>query len=204
MSKMIKCKTCNADIASSAKVCPSCGAKNKKPFYQQVWFWIIIGVLFFAIVSGAAGSADSGSSGGNGDGGSNGTVPTNSKFAGSCGINASAEMGSSIIGYPTITINIENITDKKISAIQFYFVPMDVYGEEISGWTAQNKLYTDTAIPAGTSNSVTYQFIEDSVKSGKLYVYSVYFEDGTEWGDKNATKSTILKNALVIDVDGES
>ncbi|NOW20903.1 rubrerythrin [Clostridium saccharobutylicum] len=30
MSKMIKCKTCGADIASSAKTCPSCGAKNKK------------------------------------------------------------------------------------------------------------------------------------------------------------------------------
>ena len=32
MSKMIKCKTCGADIASSAKSCPGCGAKNKKPF----------------------------------------------------------------------------------------------------------------------------------------------------------------------------
>lgn len=32
MGKMIKCRTCETDIASSAKVCPSCEAKNKKIF----------------------------------------------------------------------------------------------------------------------------------------------------------------------------
>lgn len=30
MAKMVKCKTCGADIAKSAKICPHCGAKNKK------------------------------------------------------------------------------------------------------------------------------------------------------------------------------
>ena len=29
MGKMIKCKTCSKEIASKAKVCPECGAKNK-------------------------------------------------------------------------------------------------------------------------------------------------------------------------------
>lgn len=29
MDKMTKCKTCGADIAKSAKVCPACGAKQK-------------------------------------------------------------------------------------------------------------------------------------------------------------------------------
>ncbi|MBQ7574210.1 MAG: DUF4352 domain-containing protein [Clostridia bacterium] len=52
MSKMIKCKSCNADIASSAKVCPSCGAKNKKPIFKRWWFWVIIGVAVICIVSG--------------------------------------------------------------------------------------------------------------------------------------------------------
>ncbi len=51
MSKMMKCKTCGVDIASSAKSCPSCGAKNKKPFYTKWWFW----VLAILIVSGALG-----------------------------------------------------------------------------------------------------------------------------------------------------
>lgn len=52
MAKMIKCKTCGADIASSAKTCPSCGAKNKKPFYKKWWVWLIV----IIILIGAAGS----------------------------------------------------------------------------------------------------------------------------------------------------
>ena len=35
------CKTCGATIAKNAKRCPKCGAKNKKPIYKRVWFWII-------------------------------------------------------------------------------------------------------------------------------------------------------------------
>ena len=50
MSKMTKCKSCGADIASSAKRCPSCGAKNKKPIYKRVWFWILVVVLLIAVV----------------------------------------------------------------------------------------------------------------------------------------------------------
>lgn len=49
MSKMTKCKTCGADIASNAKACPSCGAKNKKPIYKKWWFWLIIVVVVIAI-----------------------------------------------------------------------------------------------------------------------------------------------------------
>ena len=48
MNKMTKCKSCGADIASSAKRCPSCGAKNKKPIYKRVWFWILVVVLLIA------------------------------------------------------------------------------------------------------------------------------------------------------------
>ena len=35
MSKMKNCKACGAEIATSAKSCPKCGAKNKKPFYKK-------------------------------------------------------------------------------------------------------------------------------------------------------------------------
>lgn len=55
MPKMIKCKTCGNDIASSAKNCPSCGAKNKKPIYKKVWFWIIV----LIVVAGAIGGGNS-------------------------------------------------------------------------------------------------------------------------------------------------
>lgn len=49
MDKMTKCKTCGADIAKSAKVCPSCGAKQKKPVVL-----IVIAVIFAIGVIGAA------------------------------------------------------------------------------------------------------------------------------------------------------
>ncbi len=110
-----------------------------------------------------------------------------SVFDGDCGVAVSAEMGETIIGFPELTISITNTTSKTISAIQFYAVPLDVYGEEISGWTAQNRLYTDTAIEAGASTSISYQLIEDSVKTVRLYIYSVFFSDGTEWGNREAT-----------------
>lgn len=49
MDKMTKCKTCGADIAKSAKVCPACGAKQKKPVAL-----IVIAVIFAIGIVGAA------------------------------------------------------------------------------------------------------------------------------------------------------
>ncbi len=59
MSKIVKCKTCNEEMAANAKACPKCGAKNKKPFYKKWWFWAIIGIVVIAI--GTSGN-DSGNS----------------------------------------------------------------------------------------------------------------------------------------------
>ena len=203
-TKTTTCKVCNQEIAKSAKSCPHCGARRKKPLFLRWWFWVII----IAIIAGAAGSgASAGNTTGNDSAGisvqdkenSTITAPT-SIFEGDCGIQATAEIGDNIIGYPELNITITNITDKEIAAIKFYAVPYDVYGDEIKGWTTQKELYTDTAIPAGKTTTITYSLIENSVKSVKLYVYSVYFEDGTEWGDKNATSSKILDGAPMIEV----
>lgn len=57
MSKMVKCKTCGADVAKSAKVCPSCGAKQKKPH-------IVLGVVILLIGLGLIGSTFGGGSNG--------------------------------------------------------------------------------------------------------------------------------------------
>ena len=213
MSKMINCKTCGAPIAASAKSCPACGAKNKKPIAKRPWFWILIVFVFVGVLGTAAnGGKDnttSSSSTSNSESSSTSSSAKvasnkNSAFEGDCGISASGEMGSSAINYPELGISITNNTDKEITAIKFYAVPYDVYGDEIKGWTSQNNLYTDTAIPAGSSTTIYYQFIEDSVKTVKLYVYSVYFADGTEWGNKDATKSVILENGAEIEVSGQS
>lgn len=39
------CKTCGAMIAKKAKKCPQCGAKNKKPVYKRIWFWILVIII---------------------------------------------------------------------------------------------------------------------------------------------------------------
>ena len=58
MGKMIQCKSCSKEIASSAKTCPGCGAKNKKPIYKRPWFIVIA----FLVIVGAMGGSNDGDS----------------------------------------------------------------------------------------------------------------------------------------------
>jgi len=57
--KMIKCKTCGKEIAKSAKVCPSCGKKNKRPFWQTLLVGIGIIIVIAIIANIADGSNNS-------------------------------------------------------------------------------------------------------------------------------------------------
>ena len=52
-AKMINCKSCGNEIASNAKTCPGCGAKNSKPIFKKWWFWLII-VLFIGGILGSS------------------------------------------------------------------------------------------------------------------------------------------------------
>lgn len=205
MAKMTKCKTCGTEIASSAKSCPTCGAKNNISLGKRIL--IALAVFFFIILVVGIGNSSDDNPSTNNPPVSDGTptsTPKNPDFIGECGIEATAEMQSSIIGYPELNVSIRNTTDKDISAIQFYVVPYDVYGEEITNWMSQNKLYTDETISAGKSDTRTFSFIDASVKTVKLYAYSVYFSDGSEWGNKDAAKSVITNNGVEIQVYGES
>lgn len=56
-STMQKCKVCGNEMASSAKQCPKCGAKNSKSIYKKWWFWLII-VVFIAIIAGNSNSGN--------------------------------------------------------------------------------------------------------------------------------------------------
>ena len=58
MAKMTQCKACSKEIASNAKSCPGCGAKNKKPIYKRPWF-IVIAFLVIVGAIGGAGDDDS-------------------------------------------------------------------------------------------------------------------------------------------------
>ena len=46
--KMTTCKTCGKEMAKNAKVCPNCGAKNKKPI---PWFIAIIVVIVIIVIA---------------------------------------------------------------------------------------------------------------------------------------------------------
>ncbi len=128
-----------------------------------------------------------------------------SQFDGDCGIQASAHMSSDIINHPQLKVALRNTTNKDIAAIKFLAVPYDVYGEEInSGLFSQEHLYTDDLLPAGKKKTITYgPFILQNIKKVKLFVYSVYFEDGTEWGDKEASRTEILKYGQKIEATFE-
>ncbi len=65
MAKMIHCKSCGKEIAESAKTCPGCGAKNKKPFYKAVWFWVIVAIIFIGVVAGGGSDENSATDSGN-------------------------------------------------------------------------------------------------------------------------------------------
>ncbi len=50
-NKLIKCKSCGREIAANAKVCPACGAKNKKPIYKRIWFWILVLIVILGVAT---------------------------------------------------------------------------------------------------------------------------------------------------------
>lgn len=50
-SKISVCKNCGIPLPEKATVCPSCGAKNKKPIYKKWWFWLIIVLIVAGIIS---------------------------------------------------------------------------------------------------------------------------------------------------------
>lgn len=49
--KMKNCTSCEAEIAKSAKVCPNCGAKNKKPIYKRAWFIVLVVFVVIGTIS---------------------------------------------------------------------------------------------------------------------------------------------------------
>lgn len=62
-SKLITCKHCGQQIAASAKACPHCGGKNKKPIYKRVWIWVLIVIVLIGVIGGGSGSKDSSNNG---------------------------------------------------------------------------------------------------------------------------------------------
>lgn len=53
--KMAVCQNCGAEMAASARTCPKCGAKNKKPIYKRPWFIAVVVIVIIGVIGGAAG-----------------------------------------------------------------------------------------------------------------------------------------------------
>lgn len=121
MERMVICRTCGEEIAASAKVCPKCGGRNKQPIFKKWWFWAIVVVVVFGAI-GSRGSGETVDSGTNNSAGGGApereqsSVSTEEKvsvFSGDCGISAVAEMGTDIIGQPTLSVSVTNLTEKR-------------------------------------------------------------------------------------------
>lgn len=52
-NQLTTCEICGGELAASAKKCPHCGAKRKKPFFKKWQFWVI--VIFVVGVIGSVG-----------------------------------------------------------------------------------------------------------------------------------------------------
>ena len=54
MAKLIVCKTCEKEIAASAKICPHCGAPNKKSSWIKNLLLVFLGIIAINLISGGA------------------------------------------------------------------------------------------------------------------------------------------------------
>lgn len=128
---------------------------------------------------------------------------TKQQFSEECPIEVTAKVEDNLIGYPMLRCAVKNNSDKDIIAYELYFVPKDVYGEERTNWKVTNKLVSDSLLKAGTSEKASWSLLDELIKKGDLYVYSVTFDDGTSWGDKDAYRTNILKYGKNMSVSFE-
>lgn len=56
---MMFCKYCGATVSKTAKACPHCGGRFKKPAYKRWWFIVIVVVAVLGILGNLGGSGDS-------------------------------------------------------------------------------------------------------------------------------------------------
>lgn len=59
-NKLTNCTSCGAEIATSAKACPQCGAKIKRPITKKWWFWVLIVIVAAGIIGGASSGSGNG------------------------------------------------------------------------------------------------------------------------------------------------
>lgn len=122
------------------------------------------------------------------------------EFSGSSGIIAGGEMFTGTNGFPEMYITVKNISTKKITEIKIYMILIDINGEV----TKDDLSCYDKIIMPNETKRITRSFSDNKVKKAETHIYYVSFEDGTEWGDRDAGKSKILEKSYKINVVGVS
>lgn len=59
-NKLTNCASCGAEVATSAKTCPQCGAKVKRPITKKWWFCALVVIVAIGIIGGASGGSGNG------------------------------------------------------------------------------------------------------------------------------------------------
>ncbi len=122
------------------------------------------------------------------------------EFSGSSGIVAGGETFTDTNDFPQMYITVKNISTKNITEIKIYINLIDFNGEV----TEDEFLYCDKIIMPNETKRITLSFPDNKVKKVETYIYYVSFDDGTEWGNMDASKSKILENSYKINVIGVS
>ena len=182
-TKLIKCKTCGADMASNAKACPQCGAKNKKPIYKKWWFYLLIVVIVIAIIGGA------------GSGGSNppqaSSNNTQDKEASSVSTEAASSSGENIIQSVNNTVSkskLEEVSAPKIVEGDFGIKSIEGSLKNVSGKTLSYvqitfALYDEDGAQIGSAIANINNLTKDSV-----WKYSAVALTTNEWSSFEMTE----------------
>lgn len=122
------------------------------------------------------------------------------EFSGSSGIISGGEIFTDANGLSKMYITVKNISGKNINEIKIYMNLIDINGEVTEG----EFLRYDKIIMPNETKRITHTFSYNKFKKVETYIYDVSFEDGTEWGNKDASKSKILEKSYKINIVGVS
>lgn len=182
----MRCRNCYAKAEKGQKFCTSCG----QPIQRQLSIYEVVIAIALCCIIGWLGltiQIDKM------DERERKSAMEKQLFSEECPIEITAKVEDNLIGYPELRCVVKNNTDKDIIAYKVYFVPKDVYGEELINWKITNKLVSDDLLEARASSKDSWALLDNLIKKGDLYVYSVTFDDGTSWGNKDAYSTDILK-----------
>lgn len=190
----MKCKNCGTNLAKGQKFCRNCGKKVQRvsstaiAIIIAIVLWSLVGIVYIDDCNKEWEEQE------------RQEKIEQQKFAEECPIEVVAKVKDNIIDYPELRCNIKNKTSKDIIAYELYFVPKDVYDEEVNSIFTSKKLGGNDMLKANKSRDVKWSILDREVKKGDLYVYSVTFDDGSSWGERDIYVKEVKKYGTQIPV----